>query len=481
MRQTLFDKLWNSHSVQKFGGDSDLIFIDRIFLHERTGSIALTSLEESGRTVRNPKKVFCTMDHIIDTFPGRNDKTLMPGGTDFIVTTRRAANKAGIQLFDVNDSNQGISHLVSAEQGITLPGLTVVCPDSHTCTLGALGALAMGIGSSDCEHALVTETLRLTKPRQMRIKLSGELGPGVGAKDIILNLIRTHGSTGGKRMAIEFCGPTLEGLSMEARFTLCNMATEFSAFTAVIAPDSVTLDYIKSKPGAPKGIEWDKARLAWKALISDEGASFDETIHMDCSTIEPMVSWGTSPEQSIGISERLPNISIDSGDRGIAQQQAIQYMDMMPNQPIIGTRIQGAFIGSCTNGRLSDLVAAAEILKGRKIQAHIKAICTPGSALVKRQAEQLGLDKIFIESGFEWREPGCSLCFYAGGEGFGEGERVISTTNRNFKGRQGRGARTHISSPVMVAAAAIAGEIVDCRKYLANTRNTKATLQMSSF
>lgn len=465
MPKTLFDKLWANHEVTSLKDGSALLYVDRVFLHERTGSIALTSLAENGRQVRNPKQVFCTMDHIVDTFPGRGDKTLMPGGTEFITTTRKASIEAGIRLFDINDENQGISHLVSAEQGITLPGLTVVCPDSHTCTLGALGAMAWGIGSSDCEHALATETLRVEKPRQMRVQFTGKLNAGVSGKDLIMYLISQYGSTGGQRMAIEFCGPVINQLDMEGRFTLCNMATEFSAFTALIAPDHITVSYLKNRPFAPSGEDWQAANEAWKALNSDADAKFDEELVVDCSRITPMVSWGTSPEQSIGVGGSIPLFD-PLLNSGADHQRATDYMDLSSEQSLLGTEIQGAFIGSCTNGRLSDLQAAAGILKGRRIADSVKAVCTPGSMQVKRNAERLGLDKIFIEAGFEWREPGCSLCFYAGGEGFEAGQRVISTTNRNFEGRQGRGARTHIASPIMVAAASIEGKIVDCREYL---------------
>lgn len=467
MSKTLFDKLWDQHTVTRLDDGSALIYIDRTFLHERTGSIALTSLKQNSRSVLNPAQVFCTMDHIIDTFEGRDDSTLMPGGTAFITTTRQAAKEANIRLFDINDHDQGISHLVSAEQGITLPGLTVVCPDSHTCTLGALGAMAVGIGSSDCELALATSTLRLKKPKQMRITFNGKLNRGVTAKDMILYVISQHGAAGGKGMAVEFNGEVVSQLSMEGRFTLCNMATEFSAFTSVIAPDDVTTGYVKQRPYAPQKSDWQQALQDWQELYSDTDAVFDEEIDIDCTQIGSMLSWGVSPEQSISVNQLIPIMQADT-PKGEAQQQACDYMALKPNTSLVDIPIDGAFIGSCTNGRLSDLQAACDILAGHNVHPNVKAVCTPGSAKVKQAAEQLGLDKIFKAAGFEWREPGCSLCFYAGGEGFSEGQRIISTTNRNFQGRQGRGARTHISSPAMVAAAAIAGKIVDCRDFMPN-------------
>ena len=465
MPATLFDKLWASHEVKRLPDESAILYVDRVFMHERTGSIALTSLAENGHHVRNPAHVFCTMDHIIDTFPGRGDKTLMPGGTEFITTTRREANAAGIRLFDINDADQGISHLVSAEQGISLPGFTVVCPDSHTCTLGALGTLAWGIGSSDCEQVLASETLRVDKPRQMRVRFEGELQPGVGAKDLILYLISKYGAAGGDGMALEFAGSVVEALSMEARFTLCNMATEFSAFTAVIAPDATTFDYVADRPYSPTSATWSQALEHWRTLQSDADANFDIERHIDCSEIAPMISWGTSPAHAIEVTQRIPRVARDAPEYADLKK-ATDYMAVEQGLPVIGLPIDGAFIGSCTNGRLSDLQAAADILRGRQVADSVKAVCTPGSMAVKRAAEAAGLDRVFRSAGFEWREPGCSMCFYAGGEGFDAGQRIISTTNRNFEGRQGRGARTHITSPISVAAAAIAGEIIDCRDYL---------------
>lgn len=463
MPSTLFDKIWAQHSVTDLHDNSTLLYIDRVFLHERTGSIALKSLEEKNRPVVKPEHAFCTMDHIIDTFPGRGDETLMPSGKEFIQSTRAAAKKANIRLFDINDKDQGISHLISAEQGITLPGLTVVCPDSHTCTLGALGALAWGIGSSECEHALSTQTLHVAKPAQLRVRFEGTLDKGVTAKDLILTLISRYSSAGAKGMAIEFSGSAITNMDMDSRFTLCNMATEFSAFTAIIAPDQTTIDYIKGRPYAPTGSQWEQALDAWSEFNTDRSAVFDDEIIINCNEITPMVSWGTSPEHSISIEH---NLSLDKSTQPDSVLNALTYIDIDANQQLVGLPIDGVFIGSCTNGRLSDLVAASTILDGRKIKDHIKAICTPGSAQVKLAAEKIGLDKIFKSAGFEWREPGCSLCFYAGGEGFESGQRIVSTTNRNFRGRQGSGVRTHLASPLMAAAAAIDGCITDCRKYL---------------
>ena len=464
MKHTLFDKIWNDHLVTQQDDGSSLLHIDRIFLHERTGSAALASLEASGRKVKNPAHVFCTMDHIVDTFPGRTDQTTMPGGTEFIKVTRDLSLKENITLFDLGDARQGISHVVSTEQGIALPGCTMICPDSHTCTLGGIGALAMGVGSSECEHALVTETLRFTKPKQMRVIFTGEKQPSVTAKDMILHLIALHSAAGGAGYAVEFAGPMVESLDVEARLTLCNMAVEFSAFTGIIAPDAKVFKYLKGRPYAPVGESWKQAMEYWSTLPTDQGAHFDREITIDCVDIAPTVTWGTSPQHAISIDGRVPTLISEGSDSRRSMQQALNYMGLKSGQLIEGLPIQAAFIGSCTNSRLSDLRIAADILKGRKVSSNVRAICVPGSTQVKLAAENEGLDRIFLDAGFEWRESGCSMCFYAGGEGFISGERVITSTNRNFEGRQGPGCRSHLASPATVAASAVTGLITDVRK-----------------
>jgi 3-isopropylmalate/(R)-2-methylmalate dehydratase large subunit len=421
-----------------------LIGIDRIFLHERTGAAALNSMAEAGRAVVDPARVFAVMDHIVDTRPGRGDGTLMPGGEAFITETRAACHAAGITLFDVNDPEQGITHVISPELGIVLPGCTLIAPDSHTCTQGAFGALAWGIGSSEAEHAMATGTLRVAKPKTMRVTYSGQLRPGVTAKDMILRLIADHGAGGGKGHIVEFAGDAVTALDIEARMTLCNMATEFAAFSGIIAPDAKTVEYLAGRRYAPDPLP------DWSELRSDDGATYDSEITIDASAIEPMVSWGTSPGQSISLSGTVPNN---------ADAKALAYMGLTPGQLVQGLPIDVAFIGSCTNARLSDLRRAAAIVQGRHKADSVLALVVPGSSSVKRAAEAEGLDRIFTDAGFEWRESGCSLCFYAGGESFPPGSRVISSTNRNFEGRQGPGIRTHIASPEVVAVSALAGRI----------------------
>ena len=461
---TLFDKIWNDHTVERGEDGSYLIYIDRIFLHERTGSLALSGLESSGRTTKNPANVFCTMDHIVDTKPGRSDNTTTPGGKEFIQVTRQLANQHGITLFDLEDPMQGISHVVAAEQAIALPGCPMICPDSHTCTLGAIGALATGVGSSECEHALATETLRFFKPKQMRVQFKGKLSPGVTAKDLALHLISTFSATGGSGCAVEFAGPFISELDVEARQTLCNLAVEFSAFTGIIAPDDKIINYLKNKPFAPKGQAWQTATKYWSTLQTDVDAKFDHEIEIDCTEIAPTVTWGTSPEQAVSIEAVVPHPdSTDLASKKNAINRALNYMNLSPGMPITDLPIQAAFIGSCTNSRLSDLRIAANILKGRSIAPGVKAICVPGSTQVKALAEKEGLDQIFRQAGFEWRESGCSMCFYAGGEGFNSGDRVITSTNRNFEGRQGPGTRSHLASPATVAASAVTGYITDFR------------------
>jgi len=459
---TLFDKIWNTHAVRDLGNGVALVAIDRIFLHERTGSIALKSLRESGRRLADPSRVFCTMDHIVDTLPGRGDDTRMPGGRAFIVETREAAREAGIHLFDVRDPDQGIVHVISPELGIVLPGATVVCPDSHTCTQGAMGALAWGIGSTEAEHALATGTLRVTRPKTMRVSFTGKLPAGVTAKDLSLALISRHGSAGGNGYAVEYAGEAVTALDVEARLTLCNMATEFSAMTGFIAPDDRTFAYLEGRRFAPQGPLWERALAAWRALHSDDDAAFDREIEIDAGGLEPMVTWGTSPQHATGVSGRVPDLA-DSGTSREAYERALAYMDLTPGVPLHSLEIGAAFIGSCTNSRISDLRRAAAVLRGRRVAPGVRAICVPGSMSVKRQAEAEGLDRVFREAGFEWRESGCSMCFYAGGESFGARERVISSTNRNFESRQGPETRTHIASPETVAASAVAGHIADAR------------------
>jgi 3-isopropylmalate/(R)-2-methylmalate dehydratase large subunit len=462
MPSTLFEKLWRQHLVQEMPGGVGLIAIDRIFLHERTGSIALKSLRESARPILDARRVFCTMDHIVDTFPGRGDATTMKGGEAFIIETRAAARAAGIHLFDVRDPDQGIVHVISPELGIVLPGATVVCPDSHTCTQGAMGALAWGIGSTEAEHALATGCLRVAKPKTMRVRFEGLLAQGVTAKDLSLAMLARFGSAGGSGYVLEYAGSAVRQLDIEARLTLCNMATEFAAFTGMIAPDDKTFAYLAGRRFAPQGAAWDEALAAWRTLHSDADAAFDVEHVLDVSSLAPMVSWGTSPQHSVPIDQRVPELAA-SGTSREAYERALSYMDLKPGQSLAGLEINAAFIGSCTNSRLSDLRRAAALLRGRRVAANVRAICVPGSMSVKRAAEAEGLDRVFKEAGFEWRESGCSMCFFAGGESFGPHERVVSSTNRNFESRQGPETRTHIASPETVAASAIAGRIADAR------------------
>jgi len=458
--RTLFEKLWNDHTVCQLADGVDLLYIDRIFLHERTGSISLISLEDAGRSVLNPEKVFCTMDHIVDTFPGRTDKTTMQGGRDFIEMTRKATNNENIRLFDIGDREQGIVHVTSPEQGIILPGLTLVCPDSHTCTQGAFGALAWGIGSTEAEQALATNVLRMEKPKSMRVSFDGELPAGVTAKDMILHLISKYSASGGVGYAVEFSGSAVKSLSMESRMTLCNMAVEFGAFTGMIAVDEKTIDYVKGRPFAPKGELWEQAVQYWEDLKSDNEATYDKEIIIDVANLSPTVSWGTSPGQSIALGEKIPSPNdFEDKNQRIAAENALSYMAIKPGQCLRDLKIDAAFIGSCTNSRLPDLRRVAKLLKNMKVASGVRAICVPGSTEVKLAAEEEGIDKIFMDAGFEWRESGCSMCFFAGGESFGFEERVVSSTNRNFEGRQGPKTRTHIASPETVAASAIAGRI----------------------
>ncbi len=461
MPATLFDKIWSEHAISS-SDEGDLVLIDRILLHERTGGIALQSLAAANRRVVAPEQVFATIDHVVDTRPGRTALTGTSTAARFIDATRREARAASIRLFDIDDSRQGIVHVIAPELGIALPGLTVVCPDSHTGTQGALGALAWGIGSSEAEHALATQTLRVARPQTMRITVDGTLVGSATAKDLALHLLAQHGSAGGRGFAVEFAGPAVRGLDLESRMTLCNMATEFSAFAAIVAPDERTIEYVRGRPFAPAGNQWARAEAAWRKLTSDADAVFDAEIRIDAGHVRPMVTWGTNPQHAVPVDSCVPRWSqLVVAERRADYERALAYMGLRGGEPLIGMRVEGAFIGACTNSRLGDLRRAARILAGRHVAAGVRAICVPGSTSVKRAAEAERLDQVFREAGFEWRESGCAMCFHAGGESFGSRERVISSTNRNFEGRQGPGVRTHLASPETVAASAVAGRIAD--------------------
>ncbi|HET7731818.1 MAG TPA: 3-isopropylmalate dehydratase large subunit [Usitatibacter sp.] len=462
MALTLYEKIWGAHAVARGPGGRTLLYIDRHLLHD--GSFhAFEALRRSGRAVRRPDAAFATPDHYIPT-RGRENIT-HPELRDKVETL--AANAAGtrITFFGVGDDRQGIVHVIGPEQGITQPGITLVCGDSHTSTHGALGALAFGIGASEVAHVLATQTLWQAQARTFRVDVRGALPPGVHSKDIVLALIARIGAFGGTGHAIEFAGEAIRALSMEARMTICNMAIEAGARSGLVAPDDTTYEYLAGRPYAPQGAEWDRALARWRTLPSDPGAAFDRELQLDAARIEPMATWGTSPEHGVGIGGVVPDpaAQADPARRG-SMEKALRYMDLRPGQPLEGVRIDRVFIGSCTNSRIEDLRAAAAVVRGRK--ARVPAMVVPGSGLVKREAEAEGLDRVFREAGFDWRDAGCSMCVGMNGDLVGEGERCASTSNRNFEGRQGKGARTHLMSPAMAAAAAVTGTITDVRRLM---------------
>lgn len=466
MAKTLFTKIWEDHVVDDLGGGLYLIHIDRHFLHELSGSLALIGLNKAGRTVRNPELIFATLDHLIETVPGRDMTTRIPGGGDFLREFPVLAAQHGIRFFGLDDLRQGIVHVSAPEIGAALPGTTFICGDSHTCTVGAVGAFAWGVGSSDSEHALVTQVVITSKPKTMRVNLDGYLQYGVSAKDVILALIGRYGADGGSGYAVEFAGPVVDAMPMSGRFTLCNMAVEFGGRTGLIAPDETTFAYLKSGEFSPKGAAWDEAVAYWQTLPSDPDAIFDIELSLDCSTLEPQITWGVTPEQEGGIRDMVPAGARRSNEVGRASyERALEYAALSGGESVLGLPIDGAFIGSCTNSRLDDLRSAAAILAGRKVAPGVRAICSPGSTSVKRSAEAEGIDKIFLAAGFEWRESGCSLCTSGavGGEAFPTGARVIASTNRNFEDRMGLGVRVHLASPQTVAASAVSGCIADAR------------------
>ena len=459
MKNTLFDKVWDRHVVARLDDGRDILHIDRHVLHELTSPQAFDGLKAAGREVRNPELTFATQDHIIATAPGRRDDSWAEA-VPYVHALRENTANAGIRLFDIGDPNQGIVHVMAPELGIALPGLTLVCGDSHTCTVGGLGALAFGIGTSEVEHVLATQTLVLLKPKTLRVTIDGKLGFGVYAKDVVLHLIGRIGAGAGVGHAVEFAGETVRALSVEDRMTLCNMSIEFSARIGMVAPDDTTFDYVAGRPYAPKGADFDRAVDHWRGLPSDAEAVFDRDVAIDAADIAPQVTWGTSPQHTISIEGSVP---APSGAHADAMARALDYMDLAPGQPIAGMPVDAVFIGSCTNARLTDLREAARVARGRTVADGVRALIVPGSTSVKAEAEAEGLDRVFVDAGFEWRESGCSMCVGINGDIVAPGRRCLSTSNRNFENRQGTGARTHLASPAMAAAAAVTGHITDVR------------------
>jgi 3-isopropylmalate/(R)-2-methylmalate dehydratase large subunit len=461
---TLYDKIWDDHVIETKSGLS-LIYIDRHLVHEVTSPQAFEGLRTSGRKVRAPEKTLAVVDHNIQT-TDRSQGIADPESRQQVETLAANAHEFGIQYFDEFDRRQGIVHIIGPEQGFTLPGTTIVCGDSHTSTHGAFGALAHGIGTSEVEHVLATQTLIQTKARNMRVKVDGALPEGVTAKDVILSIIGTIGAAGGTGHVIEYCGSAIEALSMEGRMTVCNMSIEGGARAGMVAPDEKTYAYLKDRPRAPKGALWDQARAYWDVLRTDEGAEFDADVRLDAAALPPVVTWGTSPQDVASIEGFVPRLSdAPSEQKRASIERALDYMGLQGGEKIADIAIDRVFIGSCTNGRIEDLRAAAKIVEGRKVNERVNAMVVPGSGLVKAEAEAEGLDRIFLAAGFEWREPGCSMCLAMNPDKLLPGERCASTSNRNFEGRQGYKGRTHLVSPAMAAAAAIAGRFVDVRTF----------------
>ena len=462
--KTLFDKIWDAHVVHRQDDGTCLIYIDRHLVHEVTSPQAFEGLRNAGRPVRAPNRTLAVADHNVPT----TDRSAGIADEESRIQVEALANNAaefGVPYFAMEDIRQGIVHVIGPEQGFTQPGMTIVCGDSHTATHGAFGALAFGIGTSEVEHVLATQTLIQKPAKNMRITVDGDLAPGVTAKDIILAIISKIGTAGGTSHVIEFAGSAIRGLSMEGRMTICNMAIEGGARAGMIAPDEKTFAYLQGRPMAPQGEMWDKAVSYWRSLPSDDGARYDTEVTLPASEIAPTVTWGTSPEDALAITESVPDPDKEKDDMKRAKiERAISYMGLTPGQKLTDVKIDTVFIGSCTNSRIEDLRAAAGIAEGRQVAAGIRAMVVPGSGLVKEQAEAEGLDKVFTAAGFEWREPGCSMCLAMNADKLAEGERCASTSNRNFEGRQGRGGRTHLVSPEMATAAALTGYLTDIRE-----------------
>jgi len=465
MPQTLYDKIWNEHLVHKQEDGTSLLFVDRHLIHEVTSPQAFEGLRNSNRKVRQPKLTLAVADHNVPT----TDRSKGIDDEDSKIqvdTLEKNCKEFGIELFGMNDKRQGIVHIIGPEQGFTQPGTVIVCGDSHTATHGAFGALAFGIGTSEVEHVLATQTLVQKKAKNFRINVNGQLPVGVTSKDVILQIIGKIGTAGGTGYVIEYAGSLISSLSVEQRMTICNMSIEGGARAGLIEPDQKIFDYLQGKPKSPKNKNWDQAMEYWKNLNTDSNAKFDKEINLTAEEISPMVTWGTSPQDVVTIDGKIPNPNNEKDtDKKNSMERSLKYMGLKADIPVNGIKIDKVFIGSCTNGRIEDLREVAKILKDKKKADHIHAMVVPGSGLVKEQAEQEGLDKIFINSGFEWREPGCSMCLAMNADKLKPEERCASTSNRNFEGRQGKGGRTHLVSPGMAAAAAIAGHLDDVRKY----------------
>jgi 3-isopropylmalate/(R)-2-methylmalate dehydratase large subunit len=463
--RTLYDKIWDDHLVDEQPDGTCLIYIDRHLVHEVTSPQAFEGLRMSGRTVRAPEKTLLVVDHNVPT-TDRSKPNEDPESTAQIATLAQNAKDFGLEYFNEFDKRQGIVHIIGPEQGFTLPGMTIVCGDSHTSTHGAFGALAFGIGTSEVEHVLATQTLIQKKSKNMRAVVDGKLPPGVTAKDIILAIIGEIGTAGGTGYALEYAGEAISALSMEGRMTVCNMSVEGGAKAGFIAPDQKAFDYLKDRPKAPKGKAWDDALRYWETLRTDDGAHFDREIRLDAGKLPPLVTWGTSPEQVISITGRVPVLGeIADENKRRAAETSFHYMGLQGGEKITDLKLDRVFIGSCTNGRIEDLREVARVAQGKTVSANVSAMIVPGSGIVKEQAEAEGLDKIFRAAGFEWREPGCSMCLAMNPDKLMPGERCASTSNRNFEGRQGYKGRTHLVSPAMAAAAAIAGHFVDIREW----------------
>ncbi|GGH33411.1 3-isopropylmalate dehydratase, large subunit [Cribrihabitans marinus] len=465
--KTLYDKIWDAHLAHQAEDGTCLLYIDRHLVHEVTSPQAFEGLRMAGRTVRAPDKTIAVPDHNVPTTPGRNDPEQMPEDSRIQVAALDSnAREFGIHYYPVSDIRQGIVHIVGPEQGWTLPGMTVVCGDSHTATHGAFGALAHGIGTSEVEHVLATQTLIQRKGKNMKVEITGQLQPGVTAKDITLAVIGETGTAGGTGYVIEYCGEAIRSLSMEGRMTVCNMAIEGGARAGLIAPDETTFEYVKGRPHAPKGAQWEAALAWWKTLYSDDDAHWDKVVTIRGEDIAPVVTWGTSPEDVLPITGTVPSPEDYEGGKVDAVRRSLDYMGLKSGTPLSEIEIDTVFIGSCTNGRIEDLRAAAEILKGKKVKDGLRAMVVPGSGLVRAQAEEEGLADIFKEAGFEWRLAGCSMCLAMNPDQLSPGERCAATSNRNFEGRQGRGGRTHLLSPAMAAAAAVTGRLTDVRELM---------------